>query len=104
MYCEPPIVTWTRLFSTRNIEEARCILKDCADLVTQAASTVPHSLQIAQSGGGGGGEGGEGGGLRGEDSKTEPVEIHLMDTAETYHSKVVSLFMVYVNVEDGTEW
>lgn len=66
----------------RNIEDAWIILRECGDLVAQAASTVPHSLQIAQSGSGGG-EGAED-----QKTMTEPVEKHSMDTAETNHSKV----------------
>ena len=41
------------------MDEARSILKDCGEFITQATSTIPHSMKVAQAGGsvsvGGGG-------------------------------------------------
>ena len=67
------------------MEDAWCILRECGEMVAQAASTVPHSMKIAQSGG----RGGEGVATEDKSTKTESKEKLSGVNAESIHSKMV---------------
>ena len=73
----------------RDMEEVRSILKECGDLITQAAGTVPGSLHIALSGGGGGAGGGGAEGEKMEMTvKSESMEVPGKESSEMNGVKV----------------
>ena len=67
MYCLPTLF--------RDMEKAHSILKDCGEFIGQAASTVPRSMTIAQSGRGSGATSGPEGILVPSGDQEESMEV-----------------------------
>lgn len=79
--------TYLRLF--RDMDEAVSILKECGEFMTQAASTVPHSMKMAQGtgrlasdGGGTRGVGGDGDAGDGRGGKVPTSNRDMSDSSK----------------------